>query len=72
MRGVGGELPQAQPGQHPFAPTQLGLQAAQRPGRLIGAEVGDDAEHVREPGRVRERRPALVVHQQQDEAVRRR
>ena len=56
--------------EQPFAPTQLRRQGRQRPGREVAVQVGDHAHHMRKAGAATERRPALVVDEQEGQLVR--
>ena len=47
----------------------LRAQRRQRPGRKVVVEVGDDADRVREPSTCRERRPALVVDEDERDGL---
>ncbi len=56
--------------QQPLAAAQLGFEADQRPLGEAVVEVGDDAHRVRQVGAGVERRPALVVDEDEREVVR--
>ena len=58
------------PGQHLLPAAQLGGQRLQRPQHGRGVQVGDHAEHVRQPDAGLERAAALVVDQHEGQLVR--
>ena len=57
--------------QEPLAASDLGLQGGQRPPRRRRVEVGEHSGGMGQAGQGPERRPALVVHQDQGETRRR-
>ena len=67
---VGVQVRRAGGRQHALAAAHLGAERLQRAGGEGGVEVGDQADGVREPGALRERRPALVVDQHERQLVR--
>ncbi len=64
------EVARSDVGQQPFAPSQLGRQRRERPRREVTVEVGDHTHDVRQAGTAPERRPALVVHEEEGHLVR--
>ena len=58
-------------GEHPLAVPGLRAQRHQRPAAQVLVEVGEEAGDVRQPGGARERGPALVVDQHEDQRLRR-